>query len=71
MRAGIPNPKSRQRTITLYLDKRKFRKALEFPDEAHIYILLLDSQGKVIFQARGPYVQEAEASLRQVLLQLA
>jgi hypothetical protein len=71
MRAGIPNPKARQRTITLYLDKRKFRKALEFPDEKHIYLLLLDSQGKVIFQARGPYVQEAEASLRQVLLQLA
>jgi hypothetical protein len=71
MRAGIPNPKTRQRTITLYLDKRKFRKSLEFTDEEHIYILLLDSQGKVIFQARGPYIQGAEASLRQVLLRLA
>lgn len=29
MRAGIPNPKTRERTITLYLDKSGFRKALD------------------------------------------
>jgi len=71
MRAGIPNPKTRERTITLYLDKRAFRAALGLPDEDHIYVLLVDRQGTVFFQARGPYSQEAEAALRQALHQLA
>ena len=71
MRAGIPNPKARERTITLYLDKRKFRMALGFPDEEHIFVLVIDSQGQVIFQTRGPRNPEAERSLRQLLLQNA
>ena len=67
MRAGIPNPKTRQRTITLYLDKARFRAALEMPDEDHIYILVVDRQGKEFYRARGPHSQAAEASLRQAL----
>jgi len=70
MRAGIPNQRSRERTITLYTDKTKFRRALEMLDEDHIYILLVDRQGKEFFRARGPYSREVEASLRQALLQL-
>ena len=70
MRAGIPNPKTRQRTITLYLDKADFRDALNMPDEDHIYILVVDRQGNEFFRARGPYNRSAEASLRQALLQL-
>ncbi len=41
MRAGIPSQKSRERTITLYLDKDEFRSTLSMEDENHIYILLL------------------------------
>jgi hypothetical protein len=70
MRAGIPNPRTRERTITLYLDKAEFRAALEMPDEEHIYILVVDRQGKEFFRARGPYSSEAEAALRQALSQL-
>jgi hypothetical protein len=70
MRAGIPNQKSRERTITLYLNKADFRAALEIPDEDHTYILLVDRQGNEFFRTRGPYNREAEASLRQALLQL-
>jgi hypothetical protein len=70
MRAGIPNQKSRERTITLYLNKADFRAALEMPDENHTYILLVDRQGNEFFRTRGPYDREAEASLRQALLQL-
>ena len=40
------------------------------PDEEHIYILVIDRQGKEYFRARGPYSQEAEAYLRQTLLLL-
>lgn len=68
MRAGIPNPKTRDRTITLYLNKKDFRAALGMPDEDHIYILLIDRQGKEFFRGRGRYTQESEVALRQALL---
>ncbi|NTW09653.1 MAG: hypothetical protein HGA28_08820 [Anaerolineaceae bacterium] len=70
MRAGIPNPKTRERTITLYLDKSDFRTALDMSDEAHIYVLVVDRQGKEFFRTRGPYSSEGEAALRQILGQL-
>jgi hypothetical protein len=70
MRAGIPNPKTRERTITLYLDKADFRAALDMADEEHIYILVVDRQGKEFFRARGSYSREGEAALRQALSRL-
>jgi hypothetical protein len=70
MRAGIPNPKTRERTITLYLDKADFRAALDMKDEEHIYVLVVDRQGKEFFRARGPYNRQGEAALRQALSQL-
>jgi hypothetical protein len=70
MRAGIPNPKTRERTITLYLDKADFRAALGMKDEEHIYVLVVDRQGKEFFRARGPYNRQGEAALRQALSQL-
>jgi hypothetical protein len=70
MRAGIPDSKTRERTITLYLDKADFRTALGLPDEDHIYILLIDHEGNELFRASGPYSPEVEAALRQVLLEL-
>jgi hypothetical protein len=70
MRAGIPNSKTRERTITLYLNKNDFRTALGMPDEDHIYILLIDRQGKEFFRSRGPNNRDAAASLGQALLQL-
>jgi len=70
MRAGIPNPKTRKRTITLYLEKADFRSALGMLDEEHIYILVVDRQGNEFFRARGPYSREGEAALRQALSHL-
>ena len=70
MRAGIPNSKTRERTITLYLNKYDFRTVLGMPDEDHIYILLIDRQGKEFFRSRGPNNRDSEASLCQTLLQL-
>jgi len=71
MRAGIPNPKTRERTITLYLDKSDFRSALDMKDEEHIYVLVVDRQGKEYFRSRGSYDQAKGAALRQTLFQLA
>lgn len=70
MRAGIPNPKTRERTITLYIDKTQFRHDLGLPDEEHIYILVVDRTGKELFRARGAHSREGEAALRQALVQL-
>ena len=70
MRAGIPDPKIRERTITLYLDKAGFRDAMGMPDEEHIYTLLVDRQGKEFFRTRGPYRPEADGTLLEVLSRL-
>ena len=71
MRVGIPNPKTREHTITLYLNKISFRKALGFPDEDHIYILVIDRQGQVLYQLRGPHTPESETFLRDFILKQA
>ena len=67
MRAGISNPKTRERTITLYLDKTSFRTALDMPDEDHIYLLAVDRLGNELFRARGAHSQEGEPALRLAL----
>ncbi len=67
MRAGIPNPKSRERTITLYLEKDDFRTSLGLEDEEHIFALLIEQQGNELWRARGPHSQVSEASLLDAL----
>jgi len=67
MRAGIPSPKSRERTITLYLEKDDFRAALGLGDEEHIFALLIDRQGEELWRARGPHSPSSEAELLEVL----
>jgi len=67
MRAGIPNQKSRERTITLYLEKDDFRTALGLEDEDHIFALLIDHQGNELWRARGPLNQSSEAELLEAL----
>ena len=63
MRAGIPNPTTREKTITLYLDKVAFRRALDIPDEETIYILVLDRQGNILWRTEGAYSPEKGAAL--------
>ena len=63
MRAGLPDPVVRERTITLYLDKDEFRKALQLPHEDHIYVLLLDRQGQILWRAEGAFTPEKGGSL--------
>lgn len=70
MRGGIPDPTTRARTITLYLDKERFRRALGLPDEDHIYVLLVDRDGLVHWRTRGPYSPEKASSLMAVVEQM-
>ncbi len=67
MRAGIPNPKTRERTITLYIDKAAFKTALDIQDEQHITLLLVDRQGNVLWRQQGAYSPEKAALLTQAV----
>ena len=63
MRAGIPDPVARERTITLYLDKTAFRKALQLSSEDDIHVLLLDRRGQVLWRTEGPFAPAKGDSL--------
>ena len=63
MRAGIPDLVARERTITLYVDKKAFREALQLPSEEDIYVLLLDRQGWVLWRGEGAFTPEKGESL--------
>lgn len=65
MRAGIPDPATRERTITLYIDKQAFKQALNMPDEDHIYVLLTDQAGNILWRGRGEMTVENSSSLRR------
>lgn len=68
MRAGIPNPATRARTITLYLDKPAFRKALEIEGEQNIWLYLFDRSGEVLGRVEGKFTEEKGAALRDIVL---
>lgn len=63
MRAGIPNRSSRQKTITLYLDKIAFRNALDIPNEETIWVFLVDRSGNVLWRMAGAYTPEKGEAL--------
>lgn len=67
MRMGIPDREAREATITLYLDKPAFRKALAINDEERIYVLLVNRNGDVYWRAEGPYTEEKGQGLRRAL----
>ncbi len=48
------NTGMRSKTITLYLDKGPFRKALGIPGEDTITILLLNKKGEIVWREEGP-----------------
>ncbi len=58
MRGGIPDPRVRARTITLYLDVAAFNAALNLPTIDDIYILLLNRNGDVLWRTHGDYTEE-------------
>ncbi len=67
MRSGIPGEKQRARTVTLYIDKAPFKKALNIASEDRIHALLLDKAGTVIWRESGPYSPDKGTSLQSFL----
>jgi hypothetical protein len=68
MRAGIPDPATRAITITLYLDRAAFLKAIGETSDSTIYTLLVNRQGEILWRGQGAYTQEQEKSLEKVLV---
>jgi hypothetical protein len=71
MRAGIPNSNTREKTITLYLDKLAFRRAVDIPNENAIAILILDQQGNILWRSTGGYSVEKGAALLQAVQEIS
>lgn len=69
MRAGIPNLTTRARTITLYLDKRAFRKALDIDNEQNMWVYLFDRSGDVLWRAEGRFTKDKGEALLNALNQ--
>ncbi|MBN2549474.1 MAG: hypothetical protein JXB15_09975 [Anaerolineales bacterium] len=70
MRMGIPGKTTRERTITLYLDKKSFRRDLGIPHEEDVFAILIDQQGNILWRSDGEYSPEKGASLEDLLKEL-
>ncbi len=56
MRAGIPNVKARERTVTLYIDLASFMQALGIPDKNEVHVLLVDrAGGTIVWRTTGGF----------------
>jgi hypothetical protein len=67
IRSGCTDRLARERTIALYVDKAAFRQALDMPDEEHIYVLLVDGDGQILWRERGTLTPETLAALKAQL----
>jgi hypothetical protein len=67
MRAGIPNDNARERTITIYIDKRSFKEALQIKDENTIYLFLVKKGGDIIWCTDGRFHKKKAEELEEKL----
>ena len=63
MRGGIHDKVMRARTITLYIDKSEFTKALDIPTEDTIYLFLVDCDGNILWRDTGVFSEEKETAV--------
>ncbi len=64
MRAGIPDPATRDRTITVYTDRARFLRGAGLTDEHAIWVVLLDHSGAILWSHTGGVTDGALRSLR-------
>jgi hypothetical protein len=67
MRGGIPDPKVREATITLYIDRKQFLEDLRIPSVETVVPMLVTPTGEILWRATGPRTAATEESLRAVL----
>jgi hypothetical protein len=67
MRAGIPSNATRRHTVTLYLDKRAFKRALNIDSEKSICLYAIGRDGRVYWYTAGSFDAEAASSLERLV----
>lgn len=67
MRAGIPDQTARERTVTLYLDTRKFRKATAIPGTDQVHVLLVNRDGDILWRTTGNHTEAKGEALLAAL----
>ena len=70
MRMGIPDKKIRDRTITLYLEKKKFMENLEIESDEDILTYILNNKGKITSTIEGKYSSEKATKIKQKVKEL-
>ena len=67
MRGGIPDTAVRAATITMYIDKTPFKRALGITNEDSIVVLLVDRAGTIHWRTTGPFRDGALTELEALL----
>mgnify|MGYP001817003203 CR=1 FL=1 len=63
MRAGIPDETARERTVTLYIDTRKFMDATDIPAKDEVHVLLVNRNGDILWRTTGRFDETKGAAL--------
>lgn len=71
MSRGIPERATREATITLYIDKSPFKKALAIATEDRVSTFLVSRDGRVLWRTDGRFTAGAAAGLAATLYSLA
>jgi len=67
MRAGIPSLDTREHTITLYIDKQPVKESLNIKMEDTIHLYLIDREGIIYREWKGPFSELAGRELIESL----
>jgi len=67
MKGGIDDRSARDRTVTLYIDKDPFKKALGIAGEDAIQVLVVDRAGQVLWRTTGTFSVEKGKELEAAL----
>ncbi len=67
MKAAIPDPLTRRRTVTVYGDVSRLTEGLGLPDRDRIAVILIDRSGEVFWMTRGPLERGAPPGLLEAL----
>ena len=70
MRMGIPDKNIRSRTITLYLDKKKYMQDLEIENDEDIVTFVLNQNGEINIRIDGPYEPEKADKIKEKVKEL-
>lgn len=67
MARGIPDKSTRETTITLYIDKSPFKKALAISTEDRIVLMIVARDGRVLWRGDGRFAPATGAKLAGAL----